>query len=192
MGLQFSVDQLAEYVTAGIRARAVANRTAHNQERFTGQSVKEMLAESLLSYDNDRELRSTSKPPLPMGLATLLTPQQLSAYLDTPLNTLAQWRSRGLGPRYIKWGHKIRYDQADVVAWLEEQKKCGEERIGTKRREGPFVLPVRYRRPKVQRTHRLGGYAKKSFQSPGDGGLGEGQNQKRRGAREEGLDTPVC
>lgn|ERR1035441_9068850 len=192
MGLQFSVDQLAEYVTASIRARAVANRTAHNSGRFTGQSVQEILAKSCHSDDCGRELRSPPKHPLPPELATLLTPEQLSAYLDTPLNTLAQWRSRGLGPRYIKWGHKIRYDQADVVAWLEEQKSFGEERLGIKRREGPSVLPVRDRRPKVQRSHRLGGYAKKSFQSPGDGGLGEGQNQKRRGAREEGLDTPIC
>ena len=33
--------------------------------------------------------------------------------------TLAQWRHRGYGPRYIKYGHRILYSGADLNRWLD-------------------------------------------------------------------------
>ena len=33
--------------------------------------------------------------------------------------TLAQWRCRGHGPRYTKYGHRILYLGADLNAWLD-------------------------------------------------------------------------
>ena len=34
--------------------------------------------------------------------------------------TLAQWRCRGVGPRYTKYGHRVLYLGADLNAWLDE------------------------------------------------------------------------
>jgi hypothetical protein len=50
------------------------------------------------------------------------TPEEVAAFLRKPSKTLAEWRSRGCGPRYFKLGNgHIRYDWADVRAWLAEQ-----------------------------------------------------------------------
>ena len=41
----------------------------------------------------------------------LATPEDLAEFLnDIPLKTLAQWRSRGIGPKYRKVGRHVRYD----------------------------------------------------------------------------------
>lgn len=61
MGIQFSVEQLAEYLAAGIRARALASRTPQTSERLTGQRVKEILVESCRFDDNGGGLEPTSK-----------------------------------------------------------------------------------------------------------------------------------
>ena len=33
--------------------------------------------------------------------------------------TLAQWRCRGDGPRYVRFGHRVLYLGADLNAWLD-------------------------------------------------------------------------
>ncbi len=50
------------------------------------------------------------------------TPEQVADYLQKPVKTLAEWRSRGDGPRYFKVGRNVRYDWADVRAWLAGQR----------------------------------------------------------------------
>jgi predicted DNA-binding transcriptional regulator AlpA len=50
------------------------------------------------------------------------TPEQVADYLQKPVKTLAEWRSRGDGPRYFKVGRNVRYDWADVRAWLARQR----------------------------------------------------------------------
>jgi hypothetical protein len=58
--------------------------------------------------------------PKPEQLATA---EQVADYLqDIPLKTLAKWRSDGTGPRFIKVGRHVRYDWADVRAWLASQR----------------------------------------------------------------------
>ncbi|QHF97918.1 DNA-binding protein [Streptomyces sp. NHF165] len=53
----------------------------------------------------------------------VLTPQQAAAYLQLSTGCLAAWRSRAVGPRYIKLGHgrggAIRYRRADLDAHLD-------------------------------------------------------------------------
>lgn len=51
----------------------------------------------------------------------LRTPDEVSAYLGVPRDTLAVWRHRGHGPRSFKVGRHVRYRAADVEAWLEDQ-----------------------------------------------------------------------
>ncbi|MFH8566326.1 helix-turn-helix transcriptional regulator [Streptomyces sp. NPDC017988] len=50
--------------------------------------------------------------------ASLLTPKQASEYLNIPAGTLANWRYRGEGPRYVKAGRSVRYRLVDLDSWL--------------------------------------------------------------------------
>jgi hypothetical protein len=52
----------------------------------------------------------------------LLSPLELSDRLNgIPTTTLAQWRHRGLGPKYLRIGRHARYRAVDVELWLAEQ-----------------------------------------------------------------------
>lgn len=53
----------------------------------------------------------------------LATPAQAAAYLGKSVQALAILRHRGRGPIYIKAGRSIRYEWADVDAWLEAGKR---------------------------------------------------------------------
>lgn len=50
----------------------------------------------------------------------LWTAKDVSTYLGVPVSTLYQWRYRGIGPRARRIGRHLRYDPADVRAWLDE------------------------------------------------------------------------
>lgn len=55
--------------------------------------------------------------------ADLLNPPKLAEQLGVPEKTLAVWRSRGLGPKYLKVGRHARYRQSDVDTWLTAQER---------------------------------------------------------------------
>jgi excisionase family DNA binding protein len=58
-----------------------------------------------------------------VGDRPLATPEDVARYLNNiPVKTLAQWRSKGTGPQYRKIGRHVRYDWADVHAWLANQR----------------------------------------------------------------------
>ncbi|MBP7704135.1 MAG: helix-turn-helix domain-containing protein [Caulobacter sp.] len=50
-----------------------------------------------------------------------LTPAELSERLCTSVATLAEWRCKGKGPRFLKFGTskqaRVRYPEAEVEAW---------------------------------------------------------------------------
>ena len=49
----------------------------------------------------------------------LLTPEQVSEELSLPLQTLANMRHLGTGPRFVKLpNRKVRYFLSDVQAWV--------------------------------------------------------------------------
>jgi excisionase family DNA binding protein len=51
----------------------------------------------------------------------LLTIPEVAELLQVSTLTLAAWRSRGEGPRYVKLGAKmVRYRRADLDAWVAE------------------------------------------------------------------------
>jgi len=64
-----------------------------------------------------------------------LDPHGAAAYLNTSRATLARWRVQGGGPPFIKMGGRIRYDVADLDAWLESRR-----RVSTSDREEPARL----------------------------------------------------
>ena len=50
----------------------------------------------------------------------LLTLDEVSAQLGIPVASLRYWRAVGTGPVSIKVGRHVRYRQADIDAWLEQ------------------------------------------------------------------------
>jgi excisionase family DNA binding protein len=51
----------------------------------------------------------------------LLTPDELSDWLQVPKQTLYKWRTCGDGPRGYRVGKHVRYDRLDVEHWLAAQ-----------------------------------------------------------------------
>jgi predicted DNA-binding transcriptional regulator AlpA len=49
----------------------------------------------------------------------LLDPGDVAEMLRIPRATLAAWRYRGRGPRWLRVGRHVRYLERDVEAWLE-------------------------------------------------------------------------
>jgi excisionase family DNA binding protein len=54
-----------------------------------------------------------------MPTTTLLTTQEVADRTGLSRETLAQWRSQRRGIPYLKMGRAVRYDPADVQAYLE-------------------------------------------------------------------------
>ena len=50
---------------------------------------------------------------------TLMTPEDLAAYLGVTLHCVYGWSSRGGGPRVLRVGSRLRYRPDDVEAWLD-------------------------------------------------------------------------
>jgi hypothetical protein len=57
-----------------------------------------------------------------MTLAQLLDQDTAAEILNTHTNTLANWRVRGVGPRFVKVGRAVKYDPADLKSWIEARK----------------------------------------------------------------------
>lgn len=53
------------------------------------------------------------------------TPAQVGEYLGVPVATLYQWTHKGIGPKVARVGRHLRYQWADIDAWLEEQARGG-------------------------------------------------------------------
>jgi excisionase family DNA binding protein len=55
------------------------------------------------------------------AIEPLWTTEDVATFLGVPVATLYQWRHRRTGPRALRVGRHLRYDPADVRAWLELQ-----------------------------------------------------------------------
>lgn len=51
-------------------------------------------------------------------LTKLLTPADLAEHLDVSAGTLANWRSAGTGPKYVRLSGVIRYRVDAVEKWI--------------------------------------------------------------------------
>lgn len=56
------------------------------------------------------------------GPGRLLSVDELADLLQVPVSTIYHWRHRGSGPRAIRVGRYVRFDTADVAAWLRARK----------------------------------------------------------------------
>lgn len=53
-----------------------------------------------------------------------LTPLDLADLLGVPVETVYQWRRKGTGPRGFRVGRHLRFDPADVSAWVAHQMEA--------------------------------------------------------------------
>jgi hypothetical protein len=60
-------------------------------------------------------------PAPPMPTDALWSRRTTADYLHVPEKTLAEWASRGIGPRYARCGKHARYRPEDVQAWVESK-----------------------------------------------------------------------
>lgn len=51
----------------------------------------------------------------------MISPKELAALLQVPLQTIYQWRYRGGGPRGYRVGRHVRFRMSDVEAWLADR-----------------------------------------------------------------------
>jgi hypothetical protein len=72
-----------------------------------------------------RARRPKTAPPPKTAPAGKATPEELADYLKKPLQTLANWRWLGKGPKFTKVGRDVRYEWADVYAWEKSQPQGG-------------------------------------------------------------------
>ncbi|MGW2508471.1 helix-turn-helix transcriptional regulator [Streptomyces scopuliridis] len=50
-----------------------------------------------------------------------LTPADIAAMFDVPLETVYQWRKKRTGPPGFRIGKHVRYDPAAVRAWVNDR-----------------------------------------------------------------------
>ncbi len=53
-------------------------------------------------------------------MVKMMNQRELSDSIGVAERTIAQWRYLGRGPKYHKLGGHVRYDPAEVQAWIEE------------------------------------------------------------------------
>jgi hypothetical protein len=63
-------------------------------------------------------VRSDSRNDVTEQNTDLLDEHEAAVVLSKPAGTLRQWRSRGLGPPYVKLGMSIRYRRADLERFI--------------------------------------------------------------------------
>ncbi len=52
----------------------------------------------------------------------LLTPEQVAKRLQVEVQLLNKWRSARKGPKFVKVGHKVRYDPVELQKWIDAQQ----------------------------------------------------------------------
>ena len=66
----------------------------------------------------------TQELEVPLDPADMhLTPPELAKRLRLHVVTLANWRVKGKGPKFVKFGRAIRYPLSRVEAWETEQTR---------------------------------------------------------------------
>jgi DNA-binding transcriptional MerR regulator len=55
-------------------------------------------------------------------LAPLLRTEDAAPLAGVAVKTLENWRTLGLGPKFIKAGRRVFYDPADLFAWREQHR----------------------------------------------------------------------
>ena len=71
-------------------------------------------------------MNTRSTPPTnPPDLPALMDVAELAAYLDVPVSTVYDWRTRDKGPPAYRFGKHLKFAIADVQAWVAAQREPG-------------------------------------------------------------------
>jgi hypothetical protein len=63
--------------------------------------------------------RPTSRKRGPSSIpGALRYPEDAAEFLGCSVWTLAEWRCKGIGPRFVKVGGRVRYAPEDLTAWI--------------------------------------------------------------------------
>ncbi len=54
----------------------------------------------------------------------LMTEKDAAIYLNMAVPTLRKWRVQGGGPVFLKLSRAVRYDVADLDAWIAERRRA--------------------------------------------------------------------
>ena len=66
----------------------------------------------------------------PVSLPVLVNEAGAALVLSLSVKTLRRWRWAGRGPRFIKIGAAVRYDPADLVAFIEAGRRQSTSDLG--------------------------------------------------------------
>jgi len=61
-----------------------------------------------------------------VGRLALMSPREVAGFTGLSVHTLAVWRTKNEGPRYIKAGRFVRYRSEDLDEWLESRTHGGQ------------------------------------------------------------------
>lgn len=56
-----------------------------------------------------------------VSVVYLLDPATTARALGVTEGTLKTWRSKGIGPAFVRFGSRIRYRATDIDTWLDTQ-----------------------------------------------------------------------
>ncbi|PYX70389.1 MAG: hypothetical protein DMG72_18870 [Acidobacteria bacterium] len=96
---------------------------------------------------------------------SLLSPEELAHNLGLSPATLADWRSQGKGPAYLKAGRRVWYPKDHVERWMQAQIRG--MNYATEESRKDMALPLQAGRKGVQRSDRLGRHKTKHDQGSG-------------------------
>ncbi|MFF6954410.1 helix-turn-helix transcriptional regulator [Streptomyces iakyrus] len=72
-----------------------------------------------MAKPRDLDPRATLRGGLP---DRYLTPDDIAEIFEVPLETVYQWRKKRTGPPGFRIGKHLRYDPADVRAYVDQRK----------------------------------------------------------------------
>lgn len=59
---------------------------------------------------------------LPLLTPVFLTQREVADLLRVPVRTVEDWRLTRSGPPWVKLGRHVRYEQAELLAWVKEHR----------------------------------------------------------------------
>jgi predicted site-specific integrase-resolvase len=54
---------------------------------------------------------------------SFLTPDQVAERYQISPDSLKEWRYKGRGPKFLRIGKRVRYREADLLRWEQEQEQ---------------------------------------------------------------------
>ncbi|HEV7675914.1 MAG TPA: helix-turn-helix domain-containing protein [Candidatus Angelobacter sp.] len=66
----------------------------------------------------------------------LISTKQAAEMLGTTVGTLKSWRSRGLGPKWVKLGSAVRYDVEELLDFIKRNTRVPSVRALVEDRRG--------------------------------------------------------